>query len=327
MAFGKRRKTPTGGGWRSVTKDIHEVRLERGNGARRKGKQAKEKDEEGFSLLEGAMILCLVGAATYVGYLALPRPLMATPTKTYTYTAADMIAMMGGFAGIQKKAIQFTVAFHEKGPANYKKAPEGQNREELKRLPDEYVVRIADIVPPSRNAGRAARALRKSCAAIPMPEIVSIEDARKWFQPVTRYLACALRQEQRRLCDPAERRKLAHQLLTYSHMHQKILGYLRYMGYVRRNNPMRKIYDKVADNMERFSSGKGKRGRRKRPRQTPITPNLPPQIVSGLRELVRKGYISPYDFSWSGLSVPEEFAPAFAGWRPVAPPCGQATKA
>lgn len=328
MSFGKRKKAPAGGAWRAATKDIHEVRLERG--AKRltlTNSPAREKDTEkegSFSLLEGAMILCLVGAATYVGYLALPRPLLATPTKTYTYTGVDLLAMMGGMSGIQKKAFQVNVAIHKKGPARHNEASEWQSREELKKMPDRYVVRIADIVLPPRNAVRAARMHGKSCDATPMPEIVSVQNAKKWFQPVTNYLACALRLDQRRLCDPAERRKLAHQLMTYSRMHQKIVGYLRYVGYVNRNNPLREVFDMLAERIESLSPSKG---RRKRKKQTVISPNLPPEIVSGLRSLVRQGYITPYEFSWSGLSVPAEFMPAFEGWRPVSPPCGGGTKA
>ena len=329
MAFGKRKKASISGGeWKPAVKDINEIRLARGGHkpiANRKRSINDKDDENGVSLLEGAMILGLVGAAVYVGYLALPRPLVHTPPREYAYNIMDIFGMLGGmknfYAKTYKQAI--TAAAGERPPGWF-------TQTELARLPKRYVVVIRDIVPPSRNASPAMRKIAEYCIKTTFPEIVSLKDARKWFRPVTEYLSCAMKFRQRRLCDPQERHRLVSQLQAYSDMHQKLLGLSRFQGMVR-NTPTVELTRMVADRMARFSlSRKQIKDLERKTRamlKVPVTPNLPPQIVRGLRDLVRKGYITPYDFSWSGLSVPRPFAPAFTGWRPVAPPCGQATKA
>ena len=331
MAFGKRKRVSTGGDWKPVVKDIREVRLEKGYGKRTMGTDRArmashaQDEDDGVSLLEGAMILGLVGAAVYVGYLALPRPLVHTPPREYAYNIMDIFGMLGGMKNFYAKTYQQAEA------AITGKRPSGWfTQAELERLPRRYAVHIRDIVPPPRNASPVMRKLAQYCTKTTFPEVISLKDARQWFRPVTEYLSCIMKFRQRRLCDPAERRRLVSQLQAYSDMHQKLLGLGRFQQ-AWRSSPIGQINMTVQERMKKHMLSESERKELERHvramLKVPVTPNLPPQIVQGLRDLVRKGYITPYDFSWSGLSVPRPFAPAFTGWRPVAPPCGQATKA
>ena len=331
MAFGKRKKISTSGDWKPVVKDVRDVRLEMGGGktlqgGRRRRTASGNTDEDGgVSLLEGAMILGLVGAAVYVGYLALPRPLVHTPPREYAYNIMDIFGMLGGVRNFYAKTYQQAEnAMAGKRPGKW------FTRADLERLPKRYAVHIRDIVPPARNASPAMRKIAEYCIKTTFPEIVSMKDARKWFRPVTEYLSCAMKFRQRRFCDPAERRRLVSQLLAYSDMHQKLLGLSRFQRHMS-TTPIVQINKEVQQRM--IHSMLSKERIRELQREVrvmlkvPVTPNLPPQIVYGLRDLVRKGYITPYDFSWSGLSVPRPYAAAFTGWRPVAPPCGQGSNA
>jgi len=110
----------------------------------------------------------------------------------------------------------------------------------------------------------------------------------------TDYLICVMSTELARLCESGERDRLVEQLHQYRERRQNLLGLDQYHEWFAEKVASSKLAQYQSEQFQTITDRR---------------------LVAALSNLIVNGYLSPSDFGWMGLYLPEEYADALSVGR------------
>ena len=154
-------------------------------------------------------------------------------------------------------------------------------------------------------------AVSKQCLPAKVPfDTINPVKGHGVYHKITKYISCVMQTETKRFCKESERQRLVSQLKHYSHFRQSLLGV---------ENIARKMMSATAAGVYELNNSP-----MNRLPFPPIGKRVDDRVINQLSGLIAKGYITMSDFSFMGLSLPKDYAPAFkATPQGPAPDCGQ----
>lgn len=171
------------------------------------------------------------------------------------------------------------------------------------------------VIRPNKAHSALLRKATEACRQQLYPSHILVSQAPLAYGPAMEYITCMMKTNKERFCDPRERKVLVKQLKTYSHIRQAVLGLERARDLMLKNNPLAVM---ALRRQRKFMSlMKG------RPIASPfasIGKRVHPEVIIALTRLIEDGYIRKDDFSWMGITLPEDYAPAFAHARHISAP-------
>jgi hypothetical protein len=175
------------------------------------------------------------------------------------------------------------------------------------RFAQRYGIDVSGIIlPAQREKSPAMRQVAERC----MPTHVAAGDnmivmpmmAHAAFAVMTDYLICVMANDKARLCEPSERKRLVEQLVTFKERRQNVLAFERAREALLAT-PMAQFAMKMG---EMTNSRNGPVGR------PFLGEEIDERITNAVAGLNREGYLTATDFSFMGLFLPAEYAPALA---------------
>ena len=224
---------------------------------------------------------CVIFLFGFALFLLLPRPLhtyAATPTR---YTEINLSVMND----VKRKIMNG--ALLERAKKNY-----GMDYSKI-------------LTPVEKETTQSMKIIASQCLPSRQHKTwVMLNVSHETFGQATDYLVCAMETEKPRFCYPTERQRLVKQLMIYRTLRQHLIGYEQ--SYARMfNNPMaQQILAFGRQMMEGDPNFK-----EPRKANLEIGKDLYGKMAKALTTLNQEGYIKASDFGWSGLVLPEEYAP------------------
>lgn len=160
---------------------------------------------------------------------------------------------------------------------------------EKERVAEEFGIDFSRLlVPENMESTKAMQAVAATCLASGAYTLYALPPgAHNAFSQATDYLACALKNNEARLCQTYQKQRLVEQLMEYLDIRQHMIAMEQTRFDVLGDNSATGIYPKLDKKLDR-------------------------RIGIGLKELTQKGYLSGTDFGWYGLALPEKYAPYIA---------------
>ena len=286
MSFGKRMPPQSGAAQPAFKPAPKQVTYpDPANSWRQNGSQQEETILS--TLVFAASAITLFGALAFIALLYVPKPLFETAPSTVYYGQRAFSKML------------ITSMTPPRSRVNM------QNRHNLN------IDLSGLILKKGLSENDIMLAVTKECLPARVP-VDSISPVRGHivYRKITKYVSCVMQTETRRFCKKSERQRLVSQLKHYSHFRQSLIGV---------ENIARKLM--LATPAGRYELNNSP------DRDLPFPPigkNVNPEVIKNLSGLIAKGYITMSDFSFMGLSLPKDYAPAFkATPEGPAPDCGQ----
>jgi len=174
------------------------------------------------------------------------------------------------------------------------------------------------LTPAFEEKTKAMQQVARSCLPKREHENFTIAgpggDAYKMYGNATDYLICVMSTELARLCESGERDRLVEQLHQYRERRQNLLGLDQYHEWFAEKVASSKLAQYQSEQFQTITEA-----------NTDVTPapkaawrigtDLDRRLVAALSNLIVNGYLSPSDFGWMGLYLPEEYADALSVGR------------
>ena len=178
------------------------------------------------------------------------------------------------------------------------------SEEERDAFYEEHGVDFSRIMTPAdKETTPAMQGIASKCAATaPRELVVNHIAAPRLYRQAKRYLICAMQTDRGRLCNAADRERLVEQLMAYRDVRQSIVainGAMDELNAFARAYPSYQLPAYLNPSMGADGTMVASK--------TPMGDTINPRITSGLAVLVTNGYLSPSDFGYFGLYLPEEY--------------------
>lgn len=237
-------------------------------------------------LLYASVILGIIGSILYIVLLVVPKPIyLSSPRKVYISWRSYALDTMRGDKEYRRK--------------------HGYSLEDL-------------VIRPGDAQSKALLDATMSCGQDKYPSYLLVAQSPMAYGPVTDYMACVMKIHPERFCDPREREILLRQLKKYSYVRQAVLGVERARDMMLNSSPFARPALMRARRIMSKMSGKAEPDV-----MATIGKKVHPKVILALADLIRNGYIRKEDFSFMGLVLPEDYAPAFKLVKHVSAPVCQ----
>jgi hypothetical protein len=174
------------------------------------------------------------------------------------------------------------------------------------------------ILAPAKEAPtRAMQTVATTCLPVGASPVVLVKRLHPTYQHATDYLLCAMSKHKERLCESAERKRLAAQLLQFKERRQNVLGYERALAALV-STP---AAAHAAAMFTAIDDGIREDAAPRRPKLQSIGEDMDQRVVDAIAALNREGYLTASDFSRFGLFLPSEYAAALDKSEAGSPPC------